>query len=36
MRQLSLEDVARLALAYWTRDDAITMVAIAGAESAYI
>ena len=36
MRQLSIYDVARLAVAYWTRDDAIIMVAIAGAESAYI
>ena len=36
MRQLTIYDVARLAVAYWTRDDAITMVAIAGPESAYI
>lgn len=36
MRQLSLYDVARLAVAYWPRDDAIIMVAIAGAESGYI
>ena len=36
MRQLSIYDVARLAVAYWTRDDAITMVAIAGPESGYI
>jgi hypothetical protein len=36
MRQLSIYDVARLAVAYWLRDDAITMVAIAGAESGYI
>lgn len=36
MRQLSITDVARLAVAYWTRNDAITMVAIAGPESGYI
>lgn len=36
MRQLSIYDVARLAVAYWLRDDAITMVAICGAESGYI
>lgn len=36
MRQLSIYDVARLAVAYWTYDDAIKMVAICGAESAYI
>jgi hypothetical protein len=36
MRQLSIYDVARLAVAYWTYDDAITMVAIAGPESGYI
>lgn len=35
MRQLSLYDVARLVVAYWLRDDAIVMVAIAGAESGY-
>lgn len=36
MRQLSIYDVARLAVAYWLRDDAIIMVAIAGAESGWI
>jgi hypothetical protein len=36
MRQLSIYDCARIAVAYWERDDAIIMVAIAGAESGYI
>lgn len=35
MPQLSIYDVARLALAYWTRADAIIMTAICGAESGY-
>jgi hypothetical protein len=36
MRQLSLDAVARLVVAYWLRDDAIIMVAIACAESGCI